>query len=191
MLFIAVMLVSNWMGTPEFRVASSPDREVSIEVLPEEGASLMMAVPFEQMLRGAYLPGQEISGSPQFTEALKGYEEALNRHSCTLAGAEGLSPCKVEDLGEGKKKYTVGIDNKEAMPDPYAELRVKEAQEGLLELNLYYEYVDSNGELTVSEDWIKYKHLDSNYEENAATLTSASALLIKRRFIPVRQKGRR
>ncbi|MEJ2751913.1 MAG: cytochrome b N-terminal domain-containing protein [Chloroflexota bacterium] len=39
MLFIAFMLVSNWMGTPEFRVESSPDREVSIKVLPEEGPS--------------------------------------------------------------------------------------------------------------------------------------------------------
>jgi hypothetical protein len=34
MLFIAFMLVSNWMGSPEFRVQSSPDREVSIQLLP-------------------------------------------------------------------------------------------------------------------------------------------------------------
>ncbi len=165
MLFIAFMLVSNWMGSPEFRVSSSPDREVSIETLPEEGASLLMAVPFDQMKQGAYLPGQEISSSPHFTEALMGFEEALNRHSCTLTGAEGLAPCKTEELGDGSLKYTVGINNKEAMPDPYAELRIKEAQEGLLELNLYYEYEDSGGELRISDDWIKYKHRDSNYEE--------------------------
>jgi quinol-cytochrome oxidoreductase complex cytochrome b subunit len=171
MLFIAFMLVSNWMGSPEFRVASSPDREVSIEVLPEEGASLMMAVPFEQMQRGAYLPGQEISGSPQFTEALKGYEEAMARHSCTLKGDPNLQACKVEHLESGDKKYTVGINNKEAMPDPYAELRVQEAQEGLLELNLYYEVTDPDNPgdyLLISDDWIKYKHIDSNYEEECS-----------------------
>jgi quinol-cytochrome oxidoreductase complex cytochrome b subunit len=171
MLFIAFMLVSNWMGSPEFRVASSPDREVSIEVLPEEGASLMMAVPYEQMQRGAYLPGQEVSGSPEFTEALKGYEEALATHSCTLKGDPNLQACKVERLESGDKKYTVGINNKEAMPDPYAELRVKEAQDGLLELNLYYEVTDPDnpGEyLMISEDWIKYKHIDSNYDEECS-----------------------
>ena len=166
MVFIAFMLVSNWMGTPEFRVASSPDREVSIEVLPEEGASQMMAVPFEQMKIGAYLPGQEISGSPEFTEALKTYEEALARHSCTVTGNPDLQPCKISG-----DKYTVGINNTEAMPDPYAELRVKEAQEGLLELNLYYEVADPDnpGEyLMISDEWIKYKHLDSNYAEECS-----------------------
>ncbi len=171
MLFIAFMLVSNWMGTPEFRVASSPDREVSIEVLPEEGASLMMAVPFEQMERGAYLPGQVISGSPQFTEALEGYEEAMATHSCTLKGDPDLQACKVELLESGEKKYTVGINNKEAMPDPYTELRIQEAQDDLLELNLYYEVPDPEnpGEyLFISDDWIKYKHRDSNYAEECS-----------------------
>ena len=166
MLFIAFMLVSNWMGTPEYRVASSPDREVSIEVLPEEGASLMMAVPFEEMQVGAYLPGQEISGSPHFTEALKGYEEAMIKHSCTLEGDPKLQACK-----RSGEKYTVGINDKEAMPDPYAEMRVREAQDGLLELNLYYEVADPEnpGEyLMISDDWIKYKHIDSNYDEECS-----------------------
>lgn len=171
MLFIAFMLFSNWMGTPEFRVASSPDREVSIEVLPEEGASKMMAVPFEDMSEGAYLPGQEISGSPQFTEALVGFEEALSRHSCTVSGDPNLQPCKVEELQSGAKQYLVGINNREAMPDPYAELRVKEAQEGLLELRLYYEVADPEnpGEyLNISDDWVKFKHRDSNYAEECS-----------------------
>ncbi len=171
MLFIAFMLVSNWMGSPEFRVASSPDREVSIMVLPEEGASQMMAVPYEQMERGAYLPGQVISGSPEFTEALKGYEEAMAIHSCTLKGDPGLQACKVEQLESGENKYTVGINNKEAMPDPYTELRVREAQDGLLELNLYYEVTDPDNPaeyLLLSDDWIKYKHRDSNYAEECS-----------------------
>ncbi len=169
MLFIAFMLVSNWMGTPEYRVESSPDREVSIEVLPEEGASEMMAVPFEQMTPGSYLPGQVVPNSPHFTEALAGYEEALSKHSCTVDGKNpDLRPCKIETLESGELRYLVGINNKEAMPDPYSELQVREAQEGLLELRLFYEIADPNNPneiLDISDDWVKYKHIDSNYAE--------------------------
>lgn len=171
MLFIALMLVSNWMGTPEFRVESSPDREVSIEVLPEEGASPMMAVPFDEMKPGAYLPGQVVSNSPYLTEALKGYEEALSRHSCTLKGNPNLQPCKVESLDSGELRYTVGINNNEAMPDPYAEMRVKSVQESVLELQLYYEVVNPDNPddyLFLSDEWIKFKHRDSNYEEECS-----------------------
>ncbi|MDX1413715.1 MAG: cytochrome b N-terminal domain-containing protein [Candidatus Promineifilaceae bacterium] len=168
MLFIAFMLVSNWMGTPEFRVESSPDREVSIEVLPEEGASLMLAVPFDEMKPGAYLPGQDVSGSPFLTEALQAYEEALAAHSCTLTGNPDLRPCRIETLESGELRYSVGINNQEAMPDPYSELRVTDAQKNLLELVLYYEVVDPENPdefLFLSDDWVKYKHRDSNYAE--------------------------
>ena len=172
MLFIAFMLVSNWMGTPEFRVESSPDREVSIRVLPEEGPSVMMAVPFEEMKPGAYLPGQVVSGSPHLTEALADFKSELEAHSCTMgnpaiAGLD-LQPCKVDTLESGEKRYGVGINNKEAMPDPYAELRVTQAQENLLRLALYYEVSDPENPselLTVSDDWVKFKNEFSNYAE--------------------------
>jgi quinol-cytochrome oxidoreductase complex cytochrome b subunit len=172
MLFIAFMLVSNWMGTPEYRVESSPDREVSIKVLPEEGPSLLMAVPFEELQPGSYLPGQEVPGSPHLTEALANYRTILEEHSCTM-GNPALSnfqpaACRVETSESGEKRYGVGINNKEAMPDPYSELRVEEVQEGLLELNLYYEVANPdnlNEILNISDDWVKHKHIDSNYEE--------------------------
>jgi hypothetical protein len=172
MLFIAFMLVSNWMGTPEFRVESSPDREVSIQVLPEEGPSLLMAVPYVELKPGSYLPGQVVSGSPHLTEALDNYRTVLEDHSCTM-GNPALAdfhaqPCKVETKADGENRYGVGINNKEAMPDPYSELRVEEVQEGLLELNLYYEVAnpDNLSEiLNVSDDWVKHKHIDSNYAE--------------------------
>ncbi len=168
MLFIAFMLVSNWMGTPEFRVESSPDREVSIETLPEEGPSKLKAVPYEELTPGAYLPGQEVSGAPFLTEALKEYEAALAGHSCTVKGDPDLRPCKIETLESGEVKYTVGINDKTAMPDPYSELRIKELQEGLVEMNLYYEVVDPNnpGEfLLLSNDWVQFIHRDANYAE--------------------------
>ncbi len=82
-----------------------------------------------------------------------------------------MRPCKIETLESGELKYMVGINNKEAMPDPYAEMRVKEVQESLLELQLYYEVVDPQNPsefLFLSDDWIKYKHRDSNYEEECS-----------------------
>lgn len=168
MLFIAFMLVSNWMGTPEFRVESSPDREVSIEILPEEGPSALKAVPFEQLTPGAYLPGQIIPGAPHLTAALEGYEEAMLRHSCTISGDPHLQPCRVETLESGEKRYSVGIDNKTAMVDPYTELRIKEAQEGLVEMVLFYEVADPDnpGEfLILSDEWVRWVHRDANYAE--------------------------
>ena len=172
MLFIAFMLVSNWMGTPEFRVESSPDREVSIKVLPEEGPSLLMAVPYDEIQPGSYLPGQVVSGSPHLTEALAYYKTILEEHSCTMGNPAlpdfQVAACRVDEGGTGEKRYGVGINNKEAMPDPYSELRVDEVQDGLLELNLYYEVAnpdDLNEILNISDDWVKHKHIDSNYEE--------------------------
>ncbi|MFN2107649.1 MAG: cytochrome b [Candidatus Promineifilaceae bacterium] len=172
MLFIAFMLVSNWMGTPEFRVESSPDREVSIKVLPEEGPSQLMAVPFEELQPGSYLPGQTIPGAPHLTLALEHYKDVLEDHSCTL-GNPALAnfhpaACKVETNESGENRYVVGINNKEAMPDPYSELRVEQIQDGLLKLTLYYEVANPdnlNEILNTSDDWVKYKHIDSNYAE--------------------------
>lgn len=172
MLFIAFMLVSNWMGTPEFRVESSPDREVSIKVLPEEGPSLMMAVPYEEFSPGSYLPGQVVPGAPQLTEALADYKSVLEDHSCTMGNPAlpdfNVPACNVEELESGEVRYGVGINNKEAMPDPYSELRVEEVQDGLLSLVLYYEVADPDNLdeiLFSSDEWEKFKHRDSNYAE--------------------------
>jgi hypothetical protein len=171
--FIAIMLVSNWMGTPEFRVASSPDREVSIKVLPEEGPSQMLAVPFEELKPGAYLPGQVVSGSPFLTSALASYAEQLAVHSCTLGNPQltnlDLRPCKVVTNEEtGENFYEVGINNKEALPDPYSEMRVQQVQDNLLSLTLYYEVRNPNNPdeiMYFSDDWVAFLHRDANYAE--------------------------
>jgi hypothetical protein len=131
-----------------------------------------MAVPFEELQPGSYLPGQEVPGSPHLTEALAHYKTILEEHSCTM-GNPALpnfhpAECRVDTSESGEKRYGVGINNKEAMPDPYSELRVEEVQEGLLELILYYEVAnpdDLNEILNISDDWVKHKHIDSNYEE--------------------------
>ena len=84
MFFIAFMLISNWMGSPEYRVESSPEQEVSQELLPQEGHSVILAVPYEDLEIGTFEPGQEVSGNPALTEALREFEAAMNRHSCNL-----------------------------------------------------------------------------------------------------------
>jgi hypothetical protein len=166
MLFIAVMLISNWMGTPEFRVTSSPDREVSIEMLPEEGPSVLKAVPFEFLTPGTYLPAQEIEGNPHLTRALEAYYEAMHRHSCTLIGDPQWAECEVVTLESGEKQYD-NYFSTNVMPDPYTELRIEEEQSGLRRMTLFYEVAnpDNPDELTIDSNWVSYRHADSNYEE--------------------------
>ena len=170
MVFIVVMLVSNWMGTPEFRVQSSPEREVSQEILPQEGPSILLGVPYEYLTPGAFLPGQEISGNPYLTRALEKFEEAMYLHSCRLNGNPRLDiewdECEVETLENGDKRYANFFADS-VMPDPYAELQIRQIQQDLLELTLYYEVVDPDNpdEFLVNSRWVAYRHANSNYEE--------------------------
>jgi hypothetical protein len=170
MLFIAFMLVSNWMGTPEYRVASSPDREVSTEFLPEEGASTMLAVPYDQLIEGEFLPGQEIDGNPEFSEALHELGEIVKTQSCTLGNNRistlELSECQVEELESGAKLYSTAFHDN-LMPDPYIVLKLEEVQPGLMQMQLVYEVVepDNTDEMRIDTDWTKYRHAESNYGE--------------------------
>ena len=106
MLFMAFMLVSNWMGSPEFRVTSSPDREVSIHLLPEEGPGGLKGIPFEHMTPGTYIPGQVIDGNPFLTRGLAVFEEAMHEQSCTVVGNEMWQECIVTTLDSGAKAYS-------------------------------------------------------------------------------------
>lgn len=166
MLFIAFMLVSNWMGSPEFRVSSSPDREVSIEVLPEEGPGGMKGIPYEDMVPGTYLPGQVVNGNPRLTAGLALFEDAMHKRSCTLVGNEMWDECDVTVLENGEKRYGNYFTD-DAMPDPYAELIIEQAQPNLLSLQLHYEVVnpDDPNTLLIESEWERFRHADSNYEE--------------------------
>ncbi len=166
MLFIAFMLVSNWMGSPEYRVSSSPDREVSIEVLPEEGPSGLRGIPYEDLTPGTYLPGQVVNGNPRLTAGLAMFEEAMHKRSCTLVGNEMWDECDVTVLDSGEVRYGNYFTDI-AMPDPYAELIIEEAQPNLLSLQLHYEVVDPEdpNTLLIESEWERFRHADSNYEE--------------------------
>ncbi len=171
-LFMAFMLLSNWMGSPEFRVESSPEQEVNTKLLPEEGVSAMLGVPFDEWQPGkTYFPGQVIEGSPELTHALDVYAEQMYLHSCTLnpgtkIGSYTLDTCKVETLSNGEKRYSNFFAGS-VMPDPYTELRVEEVQDGLLSLTLIHEVPnpDNPDELMIQSKWTSYRHADSNYEE--------------------------
>jgi quinol-cytochrome oxidoreductase complex cytochrome b subunit len=166
MLFIAFMLVSNWMGSPEFRVASSPDREVSIELLPEEGPKGLKGIPFESLVPGTYLPGQEIEGNPHLTAGLERYAEAMRLHSCTLVGNPAFPECEVRELESGAKAYG-NFFAEDVMPDPFTELRIVDVQPGLRALTLVYNVVDPQNpdQVLTDTEWTAFIHQDSAYSE--------------------------
>lgn len=154
MLFIAFMLASNWMGSPEYRVESSPELEVAAELLPQEGPSVMLGVPYEDLAPGTYEAGQELSDNPHLSEALEEYQHAMERHSCTLTGNPEWDDCK----REGDNRYTNRAKNP-ALPDPITWLTIEEVQPDLKTITIHFEAAG------VDLDWSAYRHAGSNYEE--------------------------
>ncbi|MCA9927778.1 MAG: cytochrome bc complex cytochrome b subunit [Anaerolineales bacterium] len=160
--FIAFMLVSNWMGSPEFRVQSSAEQEVAGEIMPQEGASVLKGVPYEELSPGVYLPGQTVADKPYLTRALAEFGAAMGRHSCTLVGNSDFDTCK--DLGGGRygNNFT---DN--AMPDPYAELKIEQVQEDMVKLTLFFQVTDpaNPSEFLIDNEIEDWRHEASFYEE--------------------------
>ncbi len=151
--FIAFMLVSNWMGSPEFRVESSPENEVVQELLPQEGPSIFLGVPYEHLEIGTYSPGEVVDGNPHLTAALEEYKKAMERHSCTLANDPKYDKCNSDG-----NRYT-NTSRNPAMVDPISTLTIQEFQPDLKTLTLHFE---AEG---VDLDSTSYRHADSNYEE--------------------------
>lgn len=185
-LFMAFMLVSNWMGTPEYRVASSPDREVGIKVLPEEGPSLMYALPYDQVLKGRFLPGQEIRGNEAMTAALASLKKAVLAHSCVLDRSVGnpniptikaseWTQCRVRELQSGDKVYDAGF-TRDVMPNPYVELQIEEIQPRLLRLTLVFQVKepDNPDKYRINTTWTAFRHADSNYEDECRFINKSS-----------------
>ncbi len=169
-LFFAFMLVSNWMGSPEFRVQTSPELQVAGEVMPQEGASIMLGVPYEYMAPGTYFPGEEVPGNPWLTRALEAYAHALEDYSCTLEGNQmGLEfeDCRLGKTESGVTTYANGFTNN-AMPDPYATLQVTQRQDNMrkIVLNFRVEDPDNPGEYLIDsgETIYDYRHELSDYE---------------------------
>ncbi|VAW39464.1 hypothetical protein MNBD_CHLOROFLEXI01-2241 [hydrothermal vent metagenome] len=174
-LFFAFMLISNWMGSPEFRVQSSPELEVSQEIMPQEGPNVLLGVPYEYLELGTYLPGEEIDGNPYLTRALEEFEAAMQNHSCVLNDNPDLPRKDIWDdcrMLEGGRFGNGFGDN--AMPDPFATLRITQEQDNMVRLTLNFEVADPNnlGEFLVKPDGsiFAFRHEDSFYEEECRFL---------------------
>lgn len=161
-LFIAFMLVSNWMGSPEYRVQSSAELEISGEIMPEEGASILKGVPFDELEPGTYFPGQDVPGKPHLTRALEEYQLAMERHGCTTDGSQpNLDACVQTSESTWSNKFTTN-----ALPDPYTEFRIEEVQENMVKFTLFFESIHPDtGEIFISNSTHDYRHADSFYEE--------------------------
>ncbi|MCP4417724.1 MAG: cytochrome bc complex cytochrome b subunit, partial [Chloroflexi bacterium] len=174
-LFFAAMLVSNWMGSPEFRVQSSPELEVAQEVMPQEGPNVLLGVPYEYLTVGTYEPGDHVEDNPYLTRALEEFEAAMQNHSCVLNGNPDMLRDGVWDVCdelEGGRFGNAFGDN--AMPDPYAELIITQEQANMVRLTINFEVEDPNnpGEFLVEPDdsIFSFRHEDSFYEEECRFL---------------------
>jgi len=49
MLFITIMVIFSWMGTPYFAVQSSLDQEIMFELAPTEKPGLVRVIPYEEL----------------------------------------------------------------------------------------------------------------------------------------------
>lgn len=163
MLFIAFMLVSNWMGSPEYRVESSPDQEVYQELLPQEGHSVLLEVPFEDLEIGTFEPGQEVPGNPALSEALREFEEAMDRHSCNLEGDRWSVDCEPITGSDGAVIQYANNFTNDAMPDAEAVLIVEPEQHNMKRITLQIE--STNPETgPFSTQRVAFRHVDSGYE---------------------------
>lgn len=156
-LFIAFMLVSNWMGTPEYAVESSPEREVFQELAPQEGPSVLLGVPYEELRAGTYMPGQKLSDDQLHLQAaLEEYAAALARHSCTLNPPVSIGGIELDECDENEDGTYRNYFTELALVEPVASLVIEQMQEDMVKLTLIVEGTDP---------WVKYRHADSNYEE--------------------------
>jgi quinol-cytochrome oxidoreductase complex cytochrome b subunit len=169
MFFIAFMLVSNWMGSPEFRVESSADQEIFQELLPQEGHSVLLEVPYEDLEEGEWSPGQEVNGNAHLTLALEEFEETMNRYSCNLTGTRWKDDCTIEEpeTADGERTYSNNF-TAHAIPDATATMVVEMEQHNMKRVTLHVVADDpaNAGEILVDQDRAAFRHEDSAYEDD-------------------------
>jgi hypothetical protein len=169
MFFIAFMLFSNWMGSPEFRVESSPDQEIFQELIPQEGHSVILEVPYDELSVGEWLPGQEVSGSIHLTLALEEFEATMDRYSCNLNEDKWKDDCVVHEAAtaEGEPTYSNNFTN-HAIPDATGTMVVEMEQYNMKRVTLHVTAVDpANAEETLVDQMrIGFRHADSAYEDD-------------------------
>lgn len=171
MLFIALMWISNWMGSPKYLVQSSPDQEVAQELLPQEGHSALKEVPYIYLEPGTYSPfDAERAPNPHLAAALREFEHAMQQRSCSLNSEGPFERCRVVERGD-----TVRYGNSftsDAMPDPQAQLIIDDYQENLRRLTLVFSAPNPRNPESLLYSYTRtgYRHEMSNYEEERRIL---------------------
>ncbi|MDT8306609.1 MAG: cytochrome b N-terminal domain-containing protein [Anaerolineae bacterium] len=171
MLFIALMWISNWMGSPEYRVQSSPDQEVAQELLPQEGHSALKEVPYAYLEPGTYGPfDAEDAPNPFLAAALEEFGHAMQQRSCSLNGDGPFERCRVIEQGDDVR-YGNSFTN-DAMPNPQAQLIIDDYQENMRRLVLVFSAPDPRNPESSLYSYTRtgYRHELSNYEEERRIL---------------------
>ncbi len=173
--FVAFMLVSNWMGSPKFLVRSTADQEVAQQIIPQEGHSVLLEVPYEELEHvgegeftvadiGFYKNDPEAA---EFAHALEEFKDAIYKWSCTVTNDPDLDTCKLREVEENGEIVTA-YDNwfaQDVMVDPEAILVIHQAQPDLFSLTLKFEAYDpETGDLVYNYSRTKYRHISSFYE---------------------------
>jgi hypothetical protein len=163
------MLVSNWMGSPEFRVESSADQEIFQELIPQEGHSVILEVPYEDLEVGEWSPGQEVEGNIHLTLALEEFEATMDRYSCNLNGDRWKDDCRIQEpeTADGERTYSNNF-TAHAIPDGNAMLVIEMEQHNVKRLTLHVTAVDPNNseEILVDQNRVAFRHADSAYEDD-------------------------
>lgn len=168
MFFIAFMLVSNWMGSPEYRVESSADQEIFQELIPQEGHSVILEVPYEDLLVGEWSPGEE-APNIHLTLALEEFEATMDRYSCNLNGNRWKDDCTIQEpeTADGERSYGNNF-TADAIPDATATLIVQMEQHNVKRLILHVTAMDPENpeEILVDQERIAFRHENSAYEDD-------------------------
>ena len=175
MFFIAFMLVSNWMGSPKFLVRSSADQEVAQEIIPQEGHSPLLEVPWEEFIdvgEGTFRATDEAfyeESAPHFAHALHEFGTALDKFSCSLDAGGEFRPCDIREEVGDDGEVIVHYDNwftKDVMVDPIATITIDQYQESLMRIVMSFEaFNPDTGELQYNYSRTKYRQQGSFYEE--------------------------
>lgn len=170
MFFIAFMWTSVWMGSPEWKVQGSAEQEVMQHLLPQEGHSVLLKVPYDELQPGIYLPGQVVAGAPELTAALQEFLHSMENYSCkadvnnsnlSLYRGGHFEDCEVTTTDGGTVLYANSF-KPSVMPDPYAQLEIKQFQHNMVSLELTFEAVEpGTDELRVNDHVKQYRHEDS------------------------------
>ena len=169
--FMAFMLVSNYMGSPEFGVRGSADQEVAQELMPQEGHSPVLEIPYEELRTGIYYPDDTdlVADSPAFVHALEEFEHSLKLYSCTLGNGPNpyhLEPCRTNRIDEeGVTHYDSSFAN-DVMVDPEVYMEIVEWQHNMYKIDLIFKADPPDADnLGFDLVWTKYRHEGSYYEE--------------------------